>query len=502
MNHFKRGLLVGLIFITAICAVSVVYGQTVSYDSYNSIQANSGSSLDFGGFSNSTSFNSNTSNNTSASSLSDSCWESLRHQVASTISSFNETKSKILSGKDLNFSSSIQGYDTKFDGEFNTWHLDRTGCTVTWLTTNLVYHLYNSTGGFVKNVIVTQDPLSTKILNVTEQNIKIKFFQEQSNNWSGYEFAGDGNNPHTSTMEDSYSTFVVPSISVPSYPPKACQPTDSFGDGICLVGSWVGLENHAGGGASDLAQSGIAENLTCNNLSCNDPQYYIFYEFLPDNPIQCPAGVYINAGDQVTANVYLDILYGGTDASKVDIITNDPSSNIFCTFSHDYFNSTSPYYSSFITEVPTCCILPQFNYVNFTNNAVYYNGAGHYITDPYSNGWFNEYNFFNDGLKPYYHFNDTSINNLPVRFSSMHDFSEIWNPLCQPTSGTWTVSSTCTFWNLNGNARGSVIVQNGVTLRIPGGQTLTLDFTHYNLKANWGSTVLIDGGNQTGGKIN
>ncbi len=431
------------------------------------------------------------SNVTSTGQLSDSCWNSLRHQVKNTISPFNETRAKGLASSDTDFGSHIQGYKTKFDGEFNTWHIDKANCAVTWRTTNLVYHLYNSTGGFVKNVIVTEDPISTSILNVTEQNIQIKNLQDNSTIWSGYEFTGDGNNPHTSTMEYSYTTFIVPAVSVPSYPStNTCYGTQNQ-IGTCNLAIWAGLEHHLGGGEFDLAQSGATANIACNTSNCNTV-YFLWYEFLPDNPVQCPAGVYINASDQISVSVYLDILNGGTDASKVDIMTSDSqNSNAFCTYSHSYFNSTSPYYSSFITE--SASTTPQFNNVDMVSNTVYYNGAYHFVTDPYSNGWYYEWNFFNPSV--------TSINNSPIS-SSNHDFTETWNPLCYPTSGTWTVSQTCTFWSGNGNVQGSVIIPNSVTLRIPFGQILTIDFTHYNLKVNWGGTLLIDGGNHTGGKIN
>ena len=487
MNNFKKILLtVFIISLTMILTISYAHAQIFNL----TIKSNTTSTSNLPtNLSNTSAFK---SNNVSTSKLSDICWNSLRHQVKTTIVPFNETKAKGLARINSDFISRIQGYETKFDGSFNTWHLDKTNCAVTWLTTNQVYHLYNSTGGFVKNVIVTEDPISAKILNVTEQNVKVHFFDARSNNWSGYEVAGDGNKPPTSPMEYTHSTFTIPSVSVPSYPPSACQGSQN-GQGSCIISSWVGLEENFGarGGSNGiLAQTGTIENIACTGVSCNTYNS-LFYEFLPDFPVICPAGspVYMQPGDQITASVYLDILNGGTDASKVDIMTSDlNNANAFCTYSKSYFNSTSPYYSSFITEVPSCCIMPQFNNIDMTSDTVYYNGAYHFITDSYSKGWFYKYNYFYPTM--------TSMNTGYVNPGPNNDFIETWNPLCSPGSGSWTVPSTCT---LSGNvvAPSSVTVPNGVTLRIPYGTTLKMDFTHYPLKINSGGTILLDAGNGT-----
>jgi hypothetical protein len=216
-------------------------------------------------------------------------------------------------------------------------------------------------------------------------------------------------------------------------------------------------------------------------------------EFLPNkNALFCPpinSTIYPHAGDSITANVVLDTWIGGKDPSKVDVfIYDNNNSNIFCTEEgKKYFNSTIPIYNSFITEVPPLFTEPNFTKVTMTQNTVIYNGLASPISSPYQQGWFNEYNFFDPSFYD-------SVNN---GFLIGQNFTETWNPFCViPSSGNWTVPSTCTL-NVTATAPANIIVPNGVVLRIPYGistsTALKIDLIHNYLKINSGGGVLIDG---------
>jgi hypothetical protein len=424
-------------------------------------------------------------NDTSLSTTPDPCIRSAEIQIHSITSSFNITKATALANKDTAFNSRIEGYTPTFDSNFDIWDLNKTNCTITWKTTNLVYDLRNTTS-VVKRIIVTEDSAITRVLNITGQSITGHFSNVlNASNWSGYEFAGDGNIPPATQMYASESTFNVPAISIPTYPSNACR-TD-IGHLPCVLANWVGLEDKSGATDNILAQTGAAENITCASSTSCSTKYSIWYEFLaPPSflpPVYCTGLGQVNSTDSITVNVYMDTLVGGKDSSVVDILTEDNTNlhaNV-CSIKDKFFNSTTPVYSSFINEDPFFGTMPKFNNVQMTQNTVNYNNGYRFVSQPYSNGWYNEWNFF--------HNNDTSITNHDL---TGENFTETWNTICSPTSGTWTVSQTCTL-NNNYNASGNIIVQNAAVLRIPWGITLKNDFSLHNLQINSGGGVLIDG---------
>lgn len=476
MSYNKIIIVTITISLIIVLALPYVHAQILSYQLSN-VTRPANSILIFG-FSNSTIV----SSNTTLSSPPNDCIRSGELQVHNKTASFDMIKAISLSNNNTEFKSKIEGYNSTFDSKFDIWSLNKTSCTITWNTTNLVYDLGNGTNT-VKRIIVTEDPTLTQILNVTEQHLTGRFSTAvPSSNWSGYEFSGDGNIPPKTQMSDSYSTFIVPSISIPLYPSNAC----SGGGGWCVLATWVGLEDKEGTYPGvKLAQSGTVGNITCTSSSCI--QYSTFYEFLPAPPVYCTGLNQVNAGDSITADVYNDTITGGTNTHQIDIFTIDNtnlSANV-CTISKNSYFTTTPVYSSFITEGPTWATLPQFNSVQMTQNTVYYGNAYRSISQPYSNGWFNEYNFYNT--------TDTSITNHDPMGQN---FTETWNPNCSlPSIGNWAVPATCTDNSVNSNYSlpGSVTVPNGVILRVPWSKSLTIDFSHYNLQVNSGGGVLIDG---------
>ncbi|MGB6463921.1 MAG: hypothetical protein WBF38_06840 [Nitrosotalea sp.] len=472
MNHSKKMILIAaIISFATILSISYVHAQTITFSYSNATSTNPTQT-----------FGSNeTVNNSTLSTTPDPCVRSAELQIHLITYSFNITKATSLANANTEFKSRIMGYNSAFESNFNTWNLNKTSCTVTWKTNNLVYDLRNATS-IVKKIVVTEDPATTTVLNVTEQDqIAYSSNAIPNSNWSGYEFAGDGSSSHTTKMYDSYSTFTVPSVFQPPYPSNACSnPT-------CNIVIWVGLEDKAGAADQILAQSGAQGIVSCNPTCVSS--YNIWWEFLPNSLTICSPGITVHASDSITANEYMDTIVGGTDSRVVDTyIVDNTNPSAVCSFSHQYFNSTSPLYSSFIAE--DLCLniscssqytLPNFTSVQMNQNTVYYGNSYRYISQPYSNGWFNEYNYFNSA--------DTSMNNHdPIG----QNFTESWNSLCSPSSGTWTVSKTCTLGS-NFQTSGNVIVQNGAVLRVPFGVSLKIDFSQHNLQVNSGGGVLIDG---------
>jgi murein DD-endopeptidase MepM/ murein hydrolase activator NlpD len=65
------------------------------------------------------------------------------------------------------------------------------------------------------------------------------------------------------------------------------------------------------------------------------------------------------------------------------------------------------------------------------------------------------------------------------------------NGCVPPSAGTWIVGASCDFTG-NYTAPGNVYVQNNSTLRIKAGASLDVNTTNYNVKAQPGSTIIIE----------
>jgi hypothetical protein len=233
MNHSKKIILIAVTisFIT-IFSVSYVHAQTLTFSNYSNSTQTPSIPVPV--------------NNSTLSATPDPCVRSAELQIHSITSLFNTTKAISLANSNADFRSRIAGYNPTFESNFDTWNLNKTSCTITWKTANVVYDLHNSTS-IVKMIVVTEDPVTTRVLNVTEQDhITYASNAVPSSALSGYEFMGSGSTP-LPPMYDSYSTFTIPTVSQPSYPSSACN------NPVCKVVMWVGLEDVAGATDNILA---------------------------------------------------------------------------------------------------------------------------------------------------------------------------------------------------------------------------------------------------------
>src|SRR5437870_1221638 len=87
------------------------------------------------------------------------------HSKASTL---DDSKAIALAAGQSDLAAKTQGLTSKFNSIFNTWTLDPANCSVNWQDVNVVYSVSNATG-YVKNVVVTEDPGLTRAISVSEQ---------------------------------------------------------------------------------------------------------------------------------------------------------------------------------------------------------------------------------------------------------------------------------------------------------------------------------------------
>src|SRR5579875_2966280 len=93
--------------------------------------------------------------------------------------------------------------------------------------------------------------------------------------------------------------------------------------------------------------------------------------------------------------------------------------------------------------------------------------------------------------------NNSVCGNIPVFALGGTSIALGTNTCTIPTSGDWTLSSSCTL-SSTASVPANVIVQSGTVLTIPSGMKLNIDFTHFHLLVRSGGGVLI----KSGGAIN
>jgi hypothetical protein len=323
-------------------------------------------------------------------------------QIGTLASSLNMSKATSLATSSSQFQSNAKGYESSYSSMFNTWSWN-TNCSITWTNVNVVFSL-SSGGGFVKYVIVSENPALTTILKVSTQSGAMKSgpagassasstsphhalgSDPSSTTWSGYELAGSS----SANVEvfDAHQSYYVPTVSEPySY---ACSFTH------CDVTVTSALVNTAGGGNGYLAEAGTDSGLYCT-IGCSY-YYYGWYELYPSSSVQCSNT--IHAGDNVVAEVINEGLHGGND-HLYDTYVTDFTNSTSCTVTgQDLTSMGKPYYADTVMTRPTIgggtTRLPKFTEVDPTGFSNYGGSWVNYY-NTYNSGWYNQYTMQNSG---------------------------------------------------------------------------------------------------------
>lgn len=360
------------------------------------------------------------------------CTKVVEEGIRAKGSSLDDQKAISLAMNNDGFKSKTSAYIPTFEVIFTTWAFDPTAsspenCNLKLSTVNVIFSLASSRG-FEKKIVVSEDPSLTRVLNITEQLRNGHFGGNQSSNdrrpggfssavsnyWSGYEFAGNANNPPTNTIYEARGTWAVPAVQVPYS--GAC--TSSL---PCDAAVWVGLDDTSGANNDHLAQAGTDSYITNCPSSCGTT-YEPWFEFLPSGPNFC-GGMVFNPGDSVTTYVNK---HSGTSTLYDISITDNTLGSACGVTSHNYSTMSAPIYAAFIVErfqftSGGAYTLAKFSPFNISGT-LNYSGSSHSIYTPYSNFWFVQWSMQNGG--------NTNIGVSSV--DSTGKFTESW----------WTSSGT------------------------------------------------------------
>lgn len=288
------------------------------------------------------------------------------------------------------YSSQIStGEVARYSSSFAIEHWN-SSCGVTLIGFNVVFAVDNATG-FVEYLVVSENPTSLTPTGVEVQKTHAVAQSCVGNpcsslNWDGYEAFG------ANLIYQVYADFTE---ATPSFPPSSDGNNCGNPLKVCVMGTWVGLEDTYGASDGNLAQDGTFA--VCEGGSGCTPKYVAFYENLSSGyqAVNCTSStggsVTISGGDTIYAATTNEAAYGpGYSNSLYDYDISDSNSSTSCySGGNSYSQMTSPDLGVFIVENPQfgkyCTFLggcgysalPEFNSVTFSNGEIYDSGAGY-----------------------------------------------------------------------------------------------------------------------------
>ncbi|MGI0026558.1 MAG: hypothetical protein ACREAD_01780 [Nitrosopumilaceae archaeon] len=465
-----------LIFVTLALSLIVtpgilfVYAPTLNENSSSTDSLNnSNQTLDFSSFSSSTSIQPDSTN----------CVSQVEQKADTINRSLDTSKAISLASNAGDLKTRIQGYNSTFNSIFDTWSYDK-NCNLTMKTINVVYSLYNATG-FVKNVVITEDPNSSQINNITEQKPpKFSGFV----NWSGYEMYGS-NTPQNDLTYKTQAIWNVPSVYEPYIGACFFQP--------CDLGIWTGLSPSSGGlalnGSAALVQTGTDSCVGDFPNQCTSGSFYAWYEFLDTNhapPVVCNL---LNVNDQVSVDV-INEQSGGNPTNKYDIHNVDTTASTMCTpiIGH-IFNTDTPHYAQYINErigttQQNAEAVPKFGSDTMIGYMTDHDTGFQSISVPYGKGFYNISTM-----------NDQSGQNINFGGASSGSFIQFWSQNCSPpgTGTSWTIQQSCTLVS-DYVAGANIEIWPSSILTIASGKMLNIDLTQNHIEIDNNGGLLIEGG--------
>jgi hypothetical protein len=336
------------------------------------------------------------------------CIDQITDEMHAAGSLVDNEKAKVLASQHDDYNLRVKGYEAKFNSVYNVWRFDMEGCHVSELqSVNVVYNLYNSTGHYIKNIVVTVDASITKVNELSEHVGGFYAHSSNSINWAALELAANSYTwstpPSCTSTSDpdcvwqARATWTQPSVSRPTDPSTACR-TDIFYQ-PCNLAIWTGLQDAFLASNGHLVQTGSDAKITCTSSTNCPVSYFFWYQIGATNPATICSGFTFNPGHGVSARVTNQAKSGGS-ATLYDISIINTFNAVGCGVSGaSYSTMNRPTIASFVNErasynPPNYATLAKFSSDTVTGY-LWYNGSEKGITTPYTNGWYNRVRMVN-----------------------------------------------------------------------------------------------------------
>jgi hypothetical protein len=302
----------------------------------------------------------------------------------------HKKSSSIDGSKALNFAiaqnefvEKVHGYNYTYLAISPGWTFD-SHCKTSLKGVDVEFAVYGEKG-YVKNIIVTEDPTLTKVVNIVEEVGNKHSTSNNNNIWSGYEFSA--NAQASIPVYEAYGSWTTPTVSVPSSGGSCSTPH-------CDLAVWVGLEDQLGAGDSDLVQAGTDESKNCGVTGC-PVTYEAWYEFLPSADVHLTM-VSLGANHAITTQVTNEAQYGGfTTLYDVSVVDSTSSTSQSVTGT-SYTRMPGPVDGDFMierslqTDIGQTQTLAAYSPTGLSiTGKTWYSSAFHGITTPYTSGWYN-----------------------------------------------------------------------------------------------------------------
>jgi hypothetical protein len=237
----------------------------------------------------------------------------------------------------------VQGVEGSQNGTYESvFQIDRTvmpypTCAEEVVSINVVFALYNETGGQKANLVISESPNLAVTGSSVQTGVK---FVNHSPKWSGFQV--QANSGATQPIYGAYSTFTQEAA---QYPTGGCGNA-----GTCNFGTWVGLTDSSLAGNNHLAQDGTAGFcIVVTGSTCTATSYFAWYELLTAPAIQCTS-ITVTPGHSYYVETENEAVYGGYNYDY-DFYIYDNSNGYSCSsYGNSYSQMTSPKYGEFILE--------------------------------------------------------------------------------------------------------------------------------------------------------
>lgn len=356
----------------------------------------------------------NNNNAADTSSVNSNCFDQIADEMSLRGSLIDNEKAKTLAAQNDDYTSRIEGYEARFSSVYNIWKFDTLVCHVTDLqSVNVVYNLYDSEGNYVKNVVVTEDPLVTKVTDISE-HIGAQYAEHTQSlpNWAGYELTANSfvwrTPPTCNSMSDpdcvweARATWTQPSVSKPTDVTNPCR-TD-LGKQPCDLAIWVGLEDSFGGYYTTHAvQTGSDGKIVCTSSTNCTTSYFFWYQFDYTGHATNCSGFTFNPGNNVSARVTNKAKSGGSN-TQYDVSIINLYNGVGCGVSgQSYPDMPWPNIATYINErakynPPNYATLAKFSTGSSSSDTMtgylWYNGSEKGVSTPIGNGWDNKIRMF------------------------------------------------------------------------------------------------------------
>lgn len=268
-----------------------------------------------------------------------------------------------------------QGVTGPQNGTFESiFQIDRTitpypTCVEEVQSFNVVFALYNRTGGWEAWFVISESPSLTvtgSTVQVTGKNVN------WSHNWSGMQ-----SEANSGATQPVYGASAYYTQEAPKYPN-----TGGCGNaGTCNFNDWAGLTDSNDASGGNMVQDGTTAFCTVTGgSSCSSVYYHVWYELLPASEIDC-SGISVSSGQLMYAKSQSEVVNGGSN-SLYDFYIYDSTTGQSCSSNgNSYSQMTSPKYGEFILENAKWSVngggepLAAFNSVPYSWSMIYTAGS-------------------------------------------------------------------------------------------------------------------------------